>query len=584
MRQLLKFLKNHRAESILAPLFKMLEASFDLLVPLVMADIIDRGIAAGDTDYILRRCALIVLLGLVGLVCSITAQYFAAKAAVESCAGLRRALFDKIQSLGFSQADRCGTGTLITRMTSDVNQVQNGLNLFLRLFLRSPFVVVGAAALAFTISVRGALICVVTIPVLAAVVFGIMFSTMPRYAAVQKRLDRLTDIARENLTGVRVVRAFGREADETQRFEQADAALLGGQLGVGRVSALMNPLTYAIVNVAIAAILKAGAAEVDSGVLAMGSVVALVNYMNQILLELVRVANLVIQLTRAGACAERVNQILALQPDMHFGTAGVDASASENAVEFSHVSLAYAGAGGESLTDISFSAKRGQVIGVIGGTGSGKTSLVNLIPRYYDASGGTVKLFGRPVCEYGRDALRRSVGTVMQKAQLFTGTIRENLLWGNPEADDAALWRALELAQAAQVVRGKAKGLDEPVEQGGRNFSGGQRQRLSIARTLAGEPDILILDDSSSALDYATDAALRHALGTLAGKTTLFIVSQRAGSLRQADQILVLDEGRLVGAGRHEDLLKSCPVYRDICESQLQSDKTQPGQGGEVLQ
>lgn len=571
MVEMLKFLRHHKKESILAPLFKMLEALFDLLIPFLMADIMNYGIAGGDSGYILSRCAAMILLGVVGLACSITAQYFSANAAVGACAEIRHALFDKIQTLGFSELDAAGAGTLITRMTSDVNQLQNGLNLFLRLFLRSPFVVFGAMAMAFLIGGRIALIFALTIPALSAVIFGIMLKTIPLYKNVQTRLDKITDITRENLTGVRVVRAFGREADETAHFEAANSALNQSQLGVGRISALMNPLTYAMINLAIVAILKAGAFEVNVGTLTAGAVVALVNYMNQILLELVKLANLTIQMTKAAACTQRINAVLALRSGMEFGCAVPDAGSSQPAVEFSHVSLRYPGAGEESLSDLSFTVQRGQTVGILGGTGSGKTSLVSLIPRYYDATEGTVRVLGRDVRTYEKESLRGVVSTVMQKAQLFSGTIRSNLTWGSPDASDEALWRALDTAQASEIVRGKAKGLDEPVEQGGRNFSGGQRQRLSIARSLAARPEILILDDSSSALDYATDAALRKALAARSGSMTVFIVSQRANSIRHADQILVLDEGKLVGTGTHETLLRTCPVYRDIYESQFHS-------------
>lgn len=567
---MLKFLKYQKKESILALLLKMLEALFNLLVPLIMAGVINIGIANQNAEYVFKCCGLMVLLGIVGLICSLTAQYFSAKASVSACAKIRRTLFDKIQSLGFSEADSMGTGTLITRMTSDVNQLQNGLNLFLRLFLRSPIIIIGAMLMSFSINVKMALIFAVSIPALSAVIFGIMLKTIPLYKNVQFRLDKITGITRENLSGVRVVRAFGREADETARFEAADAALANSQRGVGRVSALMNPLTYVIVNLAIIAILKAGSFEVNTGSLAMGGIVALVNYMYQILMELMQFANLVIQMTKAAACAERISVVLAMQPQMKFGGRKVDVSTAENAVEFRHVTLTYAGAGAESLSDLSFAVKKGQTIGIIGGTGSGKTSLVSLLPRYYDATAGTVKLFGYDIREYDKDSLRRSVSTVMQKAQLFSGTIRSNLKWGCADASDAALWTALDTAQASEIVRGKPKGLDEPVEQGGRNFSGGQKQRLSIARSLAAGPKILILDDSTSALDYATDAALRKALATLPGDLTLFIVSQRANSIRNADQILVLDEGKLVGIGRHEALMETCPVYQDIYDSQFQ--------------
>ncbi len=569
MKQFIHFLSHHKKESILAPLFKMLEAVFDLLIPLIMADIINNGIARKDQSYIFARCLLMVLLGAVGLLCSITAQYFAAKAAVESCASIRRDLFNKIQSLGFSEADREGTSTLITRMTSDVNQVQNGLNLFLRLFLRSPFIVLGAVILAFTVSAKGALIFVITVPVLAAVIFAIMLKTIPQFEKVQSLLDRLTGITRENLTGVRVVRAFGRENDEIQHFRAADENLMNSQLYAGKISSLMNPLTFAIINLAVAAILNSGSFEVNAGFLAMGDVVALVNYMNQILLELIKLANLIIQITRATACTERINQILAMNPQMKFGNEQVHPEASDLAVTFSHVGLAYSAGGAESLTDISFSVKKGQTIGIIGGTGSGKTSLVSLIPRYYDATSGEIKIFGKDIREYNKDSLRHCVSTVMQKAQLFSGTIRSNLKWGNENAGDDVLWQALEIAQASEIVRKKEKGLDEPVEQGGRNYSGGQKQRLSIARSLVAKPGILILDDSTSALDYATDAAFRKALRTLPDDMTVFIVSQRANSLSKADQILVLDDGKLAGIGKHEDLLLTCSIYRDIYESQF---------------
>jgi len=569
MKRLLSFLRHHKKESILAPLFKMLEAAFDLLIPLIMADIINRGIAGRDTPYILQRAGLMILVGLVGLICSITAQYFAAKAAVESCAGIRHDLFARIQSLGFSETDSLGTSTLITRMTSDVNQVQSGLNLFLRLFLRSPFIVFGAVALAFTINTKAALVFAIMVPVLAAAIFAIMLKTIPQYRDVQTRLDRLTALARENLTGVRVVRAFGREEDEVHAFERANGAFWNSQLRVGRISALLNPLTAAILNLALVALLQTGAVEVDTGHIAMGDVVALVNYLNQILIELIKLANLIIQMTKAAACAERIDKVLAMEPQMNFGRRQPDPASADCAVEFGHVSLRYSPTGGESLSDISFRVKKGQTVGIIGGTGSGKTSLVSLIPRFYDASSGSVKLFGTDVREYSRESLRSTVSVVMQRAQLFSGTIRSNLLWGSPGASDADLWRALETAQASEIVRAKAQGLDEPVEQGGRNFSGGQKQRLSIARSLVSNPEILILDDSSSALDFATDAALRRALRSLPSGMTVFIVSQRAGSIAGADLILVLDEGKLAGAGKHAELLESCPVYREIYESQF---------------
>ena len=569
MKRILKFLRHHKKESILAPAFKMLEALFDLLVPLLMADIINRGIASGDDGYVLTGCGIMVLLGIIGLVCSITAQYFSAKAAVGACAVVRRSLFERIQSLDFSDTDSLGTSTLITRMTSDVNQLQNGLNLLLRLLLRSPFVVFGAMVMAFIVSGKEALVFVAVIPVLSVIVFGIMLKTIPRYKTVQTKLDSITQSARENLTGVRVVRAFGREEEETREFEAKNSSLRSSQLNVGGISALLNPLTFVVINVGIIAILKLGGFEVNTGTLKAGSVIALVNYMSQILLELIKLANLIIQITKAMACAQRIDSVLEMKPSMSFGELSADDADSDIAVEFDHVSLTYTGSGEASLSDISFTAKKGQTIGIIGGTGSGKTSVVNLIPRFYDATSGTVRLFGRDIKEYDKQSIRRTVSTVMQKTLLFSGTIRSNLLWGNANATDEELWAALETAQAAEIVRSKPQGLDEPVEQGGRNFSGGQKQRLSIARSLVANPDILILDDSASALDYATDAALRAAIASLKNELTVFIVSQRANSLIHADLILVLDEGILVGKGTHEQLLATCDVYRDIYDSQF---------------
>ena len=569
MKRILKFLRHHKKESILAPAFKMLEALFDLLVPLLMADIINRGIASGDDGYVLTGCGIMVLLGIIGLVCSITAQYFSAKAAVGACAVVRRSLFERIQALDFSDTDSLGTSTLITRMTSDVNQLQNGLNLLLRLLLRSPFVVFGAMVMAFIVSGKEALVFVAVIPVLSVIVFGIMLKTIPRYKTVQTKLDSVTQSARENLTGVRVVRAFGREEEETREFEAKNSSLRSSQLNVGGISALLNPLTFVVINVGIIAILKLGGFEVNTGTLKAGSVIALVNYMSQIPLELIKLANLIIQITKAMACAQRIDSVLEMKPSMSFGELSADDADSDIAVEFDHVSLTYTGSGEASLSDISFTAKKGQTIGIIGGTGSGKTSVVNLIPRFYDATSGTVRLFGRDIKEYDKQSIRRTVSTVMQKTLLFSGTIRSNLLWGNANATDEELWAALETAQAAEIVRSKPQGLDEPVEQGGRNFSGGQKQRLSIARSLVANPDILILDDSASALDYATDAALRAAIASLKNELTVFIVSQRANSLIHADLILVLDEGILVGKGTHEQLLATCDVYRDIYDSQF---------------
>ena len=572
---MLGYLRDYKRESVLAPLFKMLEATFDLFVPLVMADIVNVGIAAHDLHYILVRCGILLLLAVIGLTCSLTAQYFSAKAAVGYSTSLRHALFAHIQSLSFSEMDTLGTST---RMTSDINQVQSGLNLFLRLFLRSPFVVIGAMVMAFTVNARAALIFVVAIPLLSVVVFGVMVITRPLYKTAQVRLDRVLGLTRENLTGVRVVRAFDKEQDEIDRFENANDLLTRMQLHVGHLSALMSPLTYVIINIAIVALLYVGSIEINVGGMASGDVIALVNYMNQILIELVKLANLIVQVSKALACAGRVQAVLDTKPGMDFPAelrSEVPADKAGDAVRFDHVSLTYAGAGAPSLSDISFTAKRGQTIGVIGGTGSGKSSLVNLIPRFYDATEGTVEILGRPAADYPREALRGKVNVVMQKAQLFGGTIRSNLLWGNKNATDAELWAALETAQAAEFVQAKPLGLDEPVEQGGRNLAGGQKQRLTIARALVGKPDILILDDSASALDYATDAALRKALAALPGSLTVFIVSQRAASLQHADQILVLDDGRLVGLGTHDQLRQSCPVYEEIYESQFKKGDVQ---------
>lgn len=570
MKHLYPYLRRFRKESILAPLFKMLEATFDLLVPMVVADIIKVGIAGGDTTYIWTRCGLLVLMALIGLLCSFTAQYFAARAAIGTSTGLRHELMAHIQSLSFSELDTLGVSTLITRMTSDVNQVQNGLNMFLRLFLRSPFIVAGAMIAAFTIDTQIALIFLAAIPVLAVIVFGIMRITSPMYKTVQARLDAVTGATRENLSGVRVVRAFGREDAEEENFVQQNGSLNAMQLKVGRIAALMNPLTYVVVNLGIIGILYFGANKIGSGALLSGDVVALVNYMSQILVELVKLANLVVLLTRAIASMGRVSQVLDTPSTMAFPEKPVSAdAASDVAVAFDHVSLRYQGAGAESLSDVTFTAKKGQTIGVIGGTGSGKTTLVSLIPRFYDATKGQVTLLGQPITAYSKEELNRHVAVVMQKAQLFKGTIRSNLLWGNENATDEELWHALSIAQSEDFVRQKPGKLDDPVEQGGRNLSGGQRQRLTIARALVGHPDILILDDSASALDYATDAALRKALRTLPAETTLFIVSQRTSSLRHADQIIVLDDGHVVGIGKHDTLMQTCEVYREIHESQF---------------
>ena len=568
MKRLLKYLTQYKKECVLGPLFKLLEASFELLVPLVMAAVIDTGIKNRDQGYIVKMCLVLVALGVVGLICSITAQYFAAKASVGFAAKVRGALFGHIQGLGFSELDRAGTSTLITRMTSDINQVQNGMNLTLRLLLRSPCVVFGAMVMAFTIDWKAALIFVVAIPLLAVAVFGVMLWTMPRYKQVQAGLDRVLGAARENLTGVRVVRAFGREETEIAAFQQENNALTHLQVFVGRVSGLMNPVTYVLINLATIILVWVGGLRVDEGAITQGGVVALLNYMAQILVELVKLANLIINITKALACANRVADVMDIEPALQDrGQAGALPQGGLS-VEFDGAGLTYGGAGAPSLSGVSFTAQPGQTIGVIGGTGSGKTTLVNLIPRFYDCTQGRVLVGGRPVAEWPVKQLRSQIGVVPQRAQLFTGTLRENLLWGGPQADDAALWQALEAAQAKDFVEQKPKGLDEPVAQGGRNFSGGQRQRLTIARALVRRPQILILDDSASALDFATDARLRKAIKGLAYKPTVFIVSQRASSIRYADQIVVLDDGCPVGVGCHEELLKTCDVYREICASQ----------------
>ncbi len=573
MKKLLKYLDSYKKESILGPLFKLLEATFELLVPLVMSDIIDKGIAFGDTGYILRMCAVLVALGLVGLLCSVTAQYFAAKAAVGFATKLRRALFGHIESLSYSEMDTVGSSTLITRMTSDINQVQNGLNLTLRLLLRSPFVVFGSMVMAFTINVKAALVFAVVIPVLCAAVFGIMFAGMPLYQKVQKGVDRILGITRENLTGVRVVRAFGKEADETAGFDRENEALTRMQTLVGKISALMNPVTYVIINAGLLAVLWRGGVSVNIGELTQGQVVALVNYMSQILVELIKMANLIITITKALACAGRIQAVFEEKPSIQASAAPARKAAEGRgaAVAFEHVSMVYKNAGAESLTDINFAAKPGETIGIIGGTGSGKTTLVNLIPRFYDVSEGRVLFDGTDVRELPLSELRDKIGVVPQKARLFAGTIRDNLLWGDETASEEELWKALETAQAKEVVEKKDGGLDARVAQEGRNFSGGQRQRLTIARALVRKPRVLILDDSASALDFATDAALRRAIREMEGAPTVFIVSQRTSSIRYADQIIVLDDGRVAGIGTHEELLGKCPVYKEIYDSQFDS-------------
>lgn len=569
MKRLLIYLKDYKKECVIAPAFKMLEALFDLIVPLVMARIINVGIPRGEVGYLLRLCGVMVLLGVVGLACSILAQFYAAKAAVGFSGKLRRSLFQRIQQLSCAQLEGVGTATLITRMTSDVTQVQNGVNMVLRLFLRSPFIVFGSLILAFTIDLRCALVFAAAIPVLFAIIFGIMAKTIPGYRRVQAKLDGIMAKTRENLTGVRVVRAFRREEDEAAQFRARNDELTRTQRRVGTISSLMNPMTYIVVNLALVAILWFGGLSIQAGGLGSGDVIALVNYMSQVLVELVKLANLIVLVTRSLASAGRISAVLALEPEERDGGAAVEA-APEEAVAFEGVGIAYPGSDRESLSDVTFTARSGQTIGVIGGTGSGKSTLVNLIPRLYDATAGTVRVFGRPVADYDAAALRRAVGVVPQRARLFSGTIRSNLTFGAPEATDEELWQALRTAQAEDFVRAKPGGLDEAVEQGGRNLSGGQKQRLTIARALVSHPPILILDDSASALDYATDAALRRALKHLPDAPTVFIVSQRVSSIQQADLILVLDDGRVVGQGTHDGLLAACPVYREIYESQFQ--------------
>ena len=591
MKKLLVFLKDYKKETVLAPLFKLLEASFELLVPLVMAAIIDKGIGNADRGYIGRMCFVMIMLGVVGLVCSITAQYFAAKAAVGFAAKMKHALFAHIQSLSFTEMDTVGTSTLITRMTSDSNQVQNGVNMVLRLFLRSPFIVFGAMVMAFTIDVKAALVFVVTIPLLSVVVFGIMMLTMPLYKKVQGGLDRVLGITRENLTGVRVLRAFNKEENEIDRFETSNNTLTSMQKHVGKISALMNPVTYVIINGAIIVLVWTGAWRVENGIITQGAVVALVNYMSQILVELIKLANLIITITKAIACGNRIQSIFEIESSMKDGngcqddghrgsvsgqdTGAVGKKALDRlpSVEFDHVCLTYKNAGAESLTDVSFKAYRGETIGIIGGTGSGKSSLVNLIPRFYDATKGQVLVSGKNVKDYSLEELRRKVGMVLQKAVLFKGTIRENLRWGKEDATEEELLRALDISQAREFVDTKDGGLDAPVAQGGKKLSGGQKQRLTIARALVRNPEILILDDSASALDFATDARLRKAIKEMEEGPTVFIVSQRASSIRYADQIIVMDDGEVAGIGTHEDLLENCPAYQEIYYSQFEKRK-----------
>ena len=583
MKKLLVYLKDYKKESVLGPLFKLLEATFELIVPLVMAAIIDTGVATGDKSYIMKMCMVLVLLAVIGLTCSITAQYFAAKAAVGFATKLRHALFAHIERLSFTEMDTVGTATLITRMTSDVNQVQNGVNLVLRLFLRSPFIVFGAMVMAFTIDVKAALVFVVTIPLLSIIVFGIMLISIPLYKKVQSALDKVLGITRENLTGSKVIRAFNKEDDEKVHFNENNDLLTRAQIYVGKISALMNPLTYVIINGAIVVLVWTGAVRVDNGYITQGEVVALINYMSQILVELVKLANLIININKSIACGNRIQSIFEMQPSITDGsgqkvdkvqTDTADRSEeAEYAVEFSHVGLTYAGAGDESLTDIDFKVKKGETIGIIGGTGSGKSSVVNLIPRFYDVTSGFIKVDGKDVKDYPLEELRGKIGMVLQKAVLFHGTIRENLKWGNPDATEEDLNRAITVAQAKEFVDNKEGRLDFEIEQGGKNLSGGQRQRLTIARAVVKKPEILILDDSASALDFATDAALRKAIREMEGETTVFIVSQRAASIQHADRIVVLDDGKIVGLGTSEELLESCEVYQEIYNSQFKKQE-----------
>lgn len=575
LRALLKYLRNYKKETVLAPLFKLLEASFELFVPLVMAAIIDHGIGQADGVYVLKMGGVLIALGLIGLICSITAQYFAAKAATGFSTELRHELFEHIQQLSYTKMDTIGTSTLITRMTSDINQVQSGVNLVLRLFLRSPFIVFGAMVMAFTVDVKAALVFVAAIPLLSLVVFGIMLITMPLYRKVQSDLDAVLGITRENLTGVRVIRAFNKEADEKQRFEQQNQMLTDAQKFVGKISGLMNPVTYIIVNGALIVLIYAGALRVDAGIITQGQVVALVNYMSQILVELVKLANLIITVTKAFACGNRIQSVFEEETGMTEGSEGWTDSgeADTPVVEFDHVNLRYAGAGEDSLTDISFRAMPGQTIGVIGGTGSGKSSVVNLIPRFYDATEGSVRIQGKDARDYRLEELRSHIGMVPQKAVLFQGTIAQNLRWGKENATEAELEKAIEISQAKEFVDGKEDRLNYQIEQNGKNLSGGQRQRLTIARALVRDPEILILDDSASALDFATDAKLRKAIRQMDSHPVVFIVSQRASSIQYADQILVLDDGELAGIGTHAELMGSCEIYREIYESQFEKEK-----------
>ena len=573
MKQILKYLKEYKKECICAPLFKLLEASFELIVPLVMAAIIDNGIAVSDKPYIWKMGGVLVLLAAVGLISSVTAQYFAAKAAVGFSTKLRHILFEKIESLSFSKMDTVGTSTLITRMTSDINQVQSGVNLVLRLFLRSPFIVFGAMVMAFTVNVRAAMVFVVTIPLLSIVVFSVMVASLPLYKKVQSSLDTVLSHTRENLEGTRVIRAFNKQNDEIDSFNRDNELLTNMQQVVGRISALTNPLTFIIINIATIAVIVSGGKQVYAGILTQGEVVALVNYMSQILVELIKLANLIVQVTKAVACGNRIADVLSIPSKLpEKNPKLIDAKDGAPEVEFDHVCMTYEGAADETLTDISFTVQKGQTIGIIGGTGSGKSSLVNLIPRFYDATKGTIRIQGNDINDYDAVQLRDKIGVVMQKAVLFAGTIADNLRWGKNDATEEEMWKALDIAQATEVVKGKEGGLDYMIEQGGKNLSGGQKQRLTIARAVVKDPDILILDDSASALDFATDASLRAALKGMHGDKTIFIVSQRTSSIQFADNIIVLDDGQMGGFGPHEKLLETCETYNEIYDSQFKKE------------
>lgn len=573
MKQILKYFKEYKKECICAPLFKLLEASFELIVPLVMAAIIDNGITASDKPYIWKMGGLLVLFAAVGLASTVTAQYFAAKAAVGFSTKLRHILFEKIESLSFSKMDTVGTSTLITRMTSDINQVQSGVNLVLRLFLRSPFIVFGAMTMAFTVNVRAAMVFVVTIPLLSIVVFSVMAASLPLYKKVQSSLDTVLSHTRENLEGTRVIRAFNKQNDEIDSFNRDNEFLTNMQQVVGRISALTNPLTFIIINVATIAVIVSGGKQVYAGILTQGEVVALVNYMSQILVELIKLANLIVQMTKAVACGNRIADVLSIPSKLpEKNPKLIDAKAGAPEVEFDHVCMTYEGAADETLTDINFTVQKGQTIGIIGGTGSGKSSLVNLIPRFYDATKGTIRIQGNDINDYDAVQLRDKIGVVMQKAVLFAGTIADNLRWGKNDATEEEMWKALDIAQATEVVKGKEGGLDYMIEQGGKNLSGGQKQRLTIARAVVKDPDILILDDSASALDFATDASLRAALKGMHGDKTIFIVSQRTSSIQFADNIIVLDDGQMVGFGPHEELLETCETYKEIYDSQFKKE------------